>query len=165
MDRQLDGTGLDDAVVGSEPGDDDLPGPEAVPNECGVRGRLAAIAGLIGLALSGASIERAGAQRNARTTTAQSGRRTNDLLRTRRAQRALTLEQGNNLDLIVTCPRNMAAVGSGYSLPPGAAPNVALVSSYPLDTDSSRSWVFGFRNRHRSRVRVNLFVVCTPVRR
>jgi hypothetical protein len=165
MDRQLDETTLDEALAGPEFGDDDLPGPEAAAHERGVRGRLAAIAGLIGLALSGASGERAEAQRNARTTTAQSGRRTNDLLRTRRAQRTLTLEQGNNLDLVVTCPRNMAAIGSGYSLPPGAAPNVSLVSSFPVDTDSSRSWTFGFRNRHRSRVRVNLFVVCTPVRR
>ena len=161
---QQDETTFDEVTVEPEPDDDAAPQPEAA-SERGVRGRIAAIAGLIGLALSGASLDSASAQRNARTTTAQAGRRTNDLLRTRRAQRAVTLEQGNNLDIIVTCPRNMAAIGSGYNLPPGAAPNVALVSSYPLDTDSSRSWVFGFRNRHRSQVSANLFVVCTPVRR
>lgn len=160
----MTGFEFDDDVTWLEP--EPVLAPELAPDPVpGLRGRLAAVAGLLGLALGGASLESASAQRNARTTTAQSGRRTNDLLRTRRAQRTLTLEQGNNLDLVVTCPRNMAAIGSGYTLAPGAAPNVALVSSYPRDTDSSQAWVFSFRNRHRGRVRITLFAVCTPVRR
>ena len=81
----------------------------------------------------------AAAQHNQRTTTASSSRAPAGLVRTQRVARAVTLSQGVNDGLTVACPQAMAAIGSGFSVAPGAAANVHLTSSLPVDADSSRS--------------------------